>query len=256
MNPNITIVVNTSDPYEDCWIPFFKLLSIYWPDCKYPLILNTELKTFSFPGINIISSRVAQEEPSKRPTWSECLIRCLNSIDTELILYLQEDYFLNDYVNTEQLEEAISLMLDNGWTNIRLQGTRGTGVLTPTPYPWLWRVEQNARYRLSLQASLWNRKGLLRYLRRHETAWEFELLGSKRAARIDDTIFLIKDRKIFPYTPTGVVSGKWKPAAVVDLFQQHDIHVDFGKRGFFDPNVPQPRTSSLRRLIRRIRSLV
>lgn len=29
---NYSILVNTCDKFEDCWNPFFKLLSIYWPD--------------------------------------------------------------------------------------------------------------------------------------------------------------------------------------------------------------------------------
>ena len=44
-----TIFVNSTDSFEDTWVPFFHLLSDYWPQTR-PVILNTERKTFTHPS--------------------------------------------------------------------------------------------------------------------------------------------------------------------------------------------------------------
>ena len=46
---DITIIVNSCDKYSDLWYPFFELLRIQWPDLSYPIILNTESKTYVHP---------------------------------------------------------------------------------------------------------------------------------------------------------------------------------------------------------------
>lgn len=117
----LTILVNSCDNFEDCWHPFFKLLSIYWPDCAHRIILNTEHKTFAYRGLSIRSSQVATAwSGSGRIPWSDCLLRCLEQVETEYVLYLQEDYFLNAPVDQGLLLEFIALMSEKRIPHIRL----------------------------------------------------------------------------------------------------------------------------------------
>ena len=51
--------------------------------------------------------------PNKRITWSECLLRALNLIDDDIILYMQEDYFLKDFAKNDLVEKFVQLMHDN-----------------------------------------------------------------------------------------------------------------------------------------------
>ena len=87
---DLSIFVNTSDSFEDCWHPFFTLFACYWPNCPYPIVLNTETKHYSFKGLNIVCAKVAAGE-NRRLTWSECLARALYGVKTPYILYLQEE---------------------------------------------------------------------------------------------------------------------------------------------------------------------
>ena len=50
---DVTVLVNTSDGFADCWQPFFKLFSTFWPDCPYPIVLNTETLDYSFEGVEL-----------------------------------------------------------------------------------------------------------------------------------------------------------------------------------------------------------
>ena len=47
----LTVFVSSRDDYEDCWVPFFTLLKKYWPDCRLPIVLNTQQKHFAFDDI-------------------------------------------------------------------------------------------------------------------------------------------------------------------------------------------------------------
>lgn len=261
--PRYTILVNTSDGFADCWRPFFELLSIYWPACRHPIVLNTELAEFSFPGLDIRCARVA-EGMHRRLTWSECLMRCLDGIDTDLVLYLQEDYFLNGPVRTDVIDTFAAMMLDGSIDNIRLMECGGSGPWHPHGHPWLWRVDQRSMYRISMQAALWRRERLRAHLRRHESPWQLEVFGSRRAWRVRNEVlcanrdlFDAPERQIVPYYPTGIVKGQWERAAVVDLFARHGIDIDFSRRGFFDhAAAAAPRRPLTRRVVDRVRSIL
>ena len=108
---DLTIFVNTSDNFDDCWEPFFKLFSLYWPNCPYPIVLNTEKKDYNYQSLNITCSRVSAGE-SGNIGWSECLVRALDKIQTPYILYLQEDYFLEGPVRADVIVSLISDMRD------------------------------------------------------------------------------------------------------------------------------------------------
>jgi hypothetical protein len=105
-----TVLVNSCDSFEDCWQPFFLLLRRYWPECDAPLLLVTETKEWHHEGLGIRCSKV-QRAGEGRLTWSECLIRSLDQLDTPLVLYFQDDYFLHRPVRADIVERAVMHML-------------------------------------------------------------------------------------------------------------------------------------------------
>jgi len=245
MNPNYTIIVNSTDRFEDCWRPFFTLLRAYWPSCRQRIILNTEEKEFSFPGCDIVCSQVGLLRKGVPPVFGQSLHACLDRVSTPLVLVLFDDYFLNGPVNAGLIDEFAALMLREHISAIRLrEGARG-GPWRRSADERLWRVCQWARYRMSTQASLWRVDALRRYLKKGWNAWQFEVFGSLRACFIRDTIlaanrdlFDVPGRQIIPYEVTGIIQGRWYRPAVVDLFARHGIEVDFSRRGFYDPARP------------------
>ncbi len=215
-------------------------------------MLNTENSDFSWPGLAVTASRVA-DKSSRRLTWSEALLACLDRIETELVFYVQEDYFLNDHVEVERIDEFADLMIRENVASIQLTPFGSDGNFLPATHSLLLTVHPKAPYRIALQAALWKRDRLKSYLRSHENAWQFEMLGSIRSRRVPDVfyaldreIFSPNGRQVFPYVKTGIIKGQWFAPAVVELVRAHDIRVDFARRGFF-----QERS----RLIERFRTL-
>jgi hypothetical protein len=259
---DLTIVVNSSDGFEDCWHPFFTLFAKYWPACPYPLVLNTEKKRYQHAGLRITSSQVAAHD-SRRLTWSECLMRCLDGISTPLVLYLQEDFFLEAAVRADLLERLVQPLRDGSADVVRVMECGGAGPWHATANPILWRVDQQSAYRISLQAVLWRKQTLRQHLRQHESPWQLEVFGSARARRLKSETVLCVNRdelhgpgkEVIPYTPTGVVKGKWEQF-VPALFEREGIHMDYSQRGFYEPGQPGTKAPLLSRVSDRIRSLV
>lgn len=237
-----TLLVNSSDGFADCWEPFFRLLDIYWPDRDCPVLLNTERSRYDRVGVE--SSQINRDVP-RRLSWSECLIGAVAQVRTPLLLYVQEDYFLEQPVDTSRLADAAALMLDRpaiGHIGLSRDNYRG-------PHePWtearddaFVKVHRRARYRISTQAGLWRPETLLSYLDPSESGWMFEIFGTRRAWRRDDLFLTVNADEhgpIIDYTPTGIMKGRWHHAMPA-LFARHGITMDFDRRGFYEP-LPGP----------------
>ena len=235
-----SILVNTCDHFDDCWVPYFKLHRLYWPDCSAKLYLNTEKKDFSFPGLDVVALKVNGEDLTRRLTWSECLLRALDKIEDDIVLYMQEDYFIKSTVANDWVEKYVQLMnRDESIHCIYLTDQGPSGTVSCQKYSELWKVPRFHKGRISCQAALWRKDVLKEYIRGYESAWNFEWFGSKRASILDHNIYAV-DRllvklnsfEIIPYIFTGIIGGRWCPE-VIELFKNHSIDIDFTRRGFF-----------------------
>ena len=237
MNQNYSLLVNSSDGFEDCWGPFFTLFTKYWPTFKAPVFLNTEKKDWSFPGMNIQCTKVqAPAEP--RLPWSECLIRALEQIKTPLVLYFQEDYFIHQPVRADVVQAAAEYMMKHPEVeHIALTRHCSHGPFETHAEDWLQGIRQKARYRISTQAALWRVDALISYLRSEENGWMFEIYGTWRAHKKKAVFLSAKfdeahDGPAIDYLHTGIIKGKWLPEKK-DIFEENNIDVDFSKRGFY-----------------------
>jgi hypothetical protein len=243
--PSLTIIVQSTDSFSDCWPPFFKLFSYYWPGCKYPILLNTETKTFSFNGLDIESTGILQLSQGKWPTWSESLLLCLEKVNTDIILLMLDDFFISGWIDIESFEILTSIMVNRGYSHITLTEHGYHRPVIPTNDPYLLSIRQKAKYRISTSPALWRKDVLKSYLRHAESAWEFEIFGSRRAWRKPDTFFIANPAKIknghegvIPYFQgthdTGIVKGRWQ-REIKPFFEKHGIDVDYSVRGFYRP---------------------
>ncbi len=231
-----TVFVNSSDGFVDCWPPFFHLLDHFWPE-HGPVLLNTEQRTWPEAPSYVRCSQVALGE-AKRLTWSECVIRGLRQIETPLLLYFQEDYFLECQVRHDIVEAAVAkMMADPTIGHIALTRHGSEPPFEPYPDPAYQAIRTRARYRISTQAALWRRDVLLSYLDPVENGWMFEILGTLRARRRPDTLLAARyddaaGGPAIDYTHTGIIKGAWHPAMPA-LFAEHGISIDFDRRGFY-----------------------
>lgn len=233
-----TVFVNSSDGFSDCWNPFFTLLQYYWPQ-HGPVLLNTEKRAWPEAPNYVRCSQVALGE-AERLTWSECVIRGLRQIDTPLVAYFQEDYFLDRQVRHDVIEAAATKMMANpSIGHIALTRHGSEPPFEPYEDSAYQTIRARARYRISTQAALWRRDVLLSYLDPSENGWMFEILGTMRARRRPDIFLAARyDQAVggpaISYTHTGIIKGQWHPDMPA-LFIRHGLNVDFARRGFYTP---------------------
>ena len=255
-----SILVNTCDKFEDCWEPFFKLFKKYWPDYKGTIYLNTEYKDYSYDGLNIVALKVCQKrQDAHKITWSECLKRALDLIDSEIVLYMQEDYFLKARVENKLVEkyaELIQKISDIHCIHLTDQSLISTEEICH--YEGLKVAKMNQRYRISCQAALWKKNVLSSYIRVYESAWQFEEFGSKRGAIMKHSFYVVDEQwvilnhfEIIPYIFTGIIQGRWNDQ-VVNEFSRNNICIDYSKRGFTKETPERTFQVKLRSYIKKI----
>lgn len=239
INKNYSILVNSSDGFDDCWAPFFTLLQRYWPACDAKIYLNTEKKICHYQGWAVNSTKV-QGDSEERLSWSECLLKALDQIETPLVLYFQEDYFIHQPVRDDVIQRATEYMIDHPEVgHVALTRHCSLGPYEEHEESWLQVIRKNARYRISTQAALWRVDTLRSYLEAKENGWMFEIYGTWRAHKRDD-IFLstrwdeASGGPAIDYLHTGIVKGKWL-RDIVPVFEKNKIQVNYEERGFYEP---------------------
>lgn len=234
-----SVFINTSDGFQDCWEPFFTLFEKNWPGCQAPIYLNTENTLWTRDGVDIHCTRV-QSGHSQRLTWSACLLAGLEQVKTPLVLYFQEDYFIDHPVRADVIQAAADYMMTHPEVkHIGLTRHGSFGPFAPAEVDWLQTIGQRARYRISTQAGLWRVETLRSYLRAEENGWMFEIYGTWRARRQPQTFLCAKfDEEhggpAIDYLHTGIVKGKWLNG-IQEVFDQNKIDIDYSKRGFYEP---------------------
>lgn len=263
-----TLLVNSTDGYADCWEPFFRLMAVYWPQYQDEALLNAETRSIEVPGVSIRPTFNAKAFGGRHPTWTEAILYALDQAETDIILYVQEDYFLKAPVQHDLLCELARIMEDRQITYLGLMDEGAQGPFTPSGFDErLWKIGQGDKYRISLQACMFSKSRMRKYFRRHENPWHFEYYGNIRARRTRDEFYTLNRdlfsaarNPVFPYDLTGIVSRQWKRDVVEDLFARHDIQVDFAQRGFLGEAPPVKRYDrgglSLKKIISSIKSLI
>ena len=189
---------------------------------------------------------------------NRCVAAWLESTPT-VVLYLQDDYFLNGPVDVTTLEEFVVSMQRDGSPHIRLRELGGSRYEQASGDARLWRIPARSPYLVSLQAGLWRREALQGLLRSGESPWQFERWGTMRARRAGMAFLCASleqyewaGRPVIPYEPTGIVRGRWYAPAVVELFERHGIQVDFAVRGFYRMDWRERIVRAVRANVRRL----
>lgn len=217
------LLIASCDAYSDAWSPFFTLLNRYWPDCPFPTYLISNQQTAEVEGVSTIA--LGQDQK-----WASNMLRALDRLPFEQILYFQEDYFLQQPVNNKQIFEVLQFARETGAGFIRLSGapdpdvphsnSLGLGLLSPA-----------VKFRVSLQAALWQRKTLVDLLVPGETGWDMEIEGTRRSRSLAEPFFGVHSRRpIIDYCEyTGILKGKWVPAALRHC-KREGVPVDTSRR--------------------------
>ena len=219
LSASCVILISSCDAYSDLWTPFFNLFWRYWPDCPFPVYLISNHMNFSHPRITPL--RTGDDR-----SWGHQIRAALTKLDTEYVLLMLEDFFFRRRVDSQNVLANLASLQ-------QLEGRMLRLVPRPPPdegvpgFPAIGRIREGAPYRVSTQGAIWRRRDLMDLTLDEESAWEFELIGSRRSDS-SQGYYSVWD-SVLPYGHHVIERGKWFRGDAMQ-FGRMGIGCDFSRR--------------------------
>ncbi|MEN9659563.1 MAG: hypothetical protein RL571_3028 [Pseudomonadota bacterium] len=229
---NLTIVVNTCDAYDDVLTIFFHALHDCWPDCPFPVVINTESNSHHYPARvhNYISSQGVDD-------WGGRLLATLGSVETEYVLMLYDDFILNAPVNNQRIASSLNRLQSQTLavvaylinTALPLSNTSTDDIFIP--------LKDRVDYRLNSAPAIWRRQALMGYIAEGDTPWAWEVFGSYRTWGDGKLFYSLNPKQddIYPYNYAkggAIYRGKWVREVVEQVENKYPLSIDWNVRGF------------------------
>lgn len=224
---NLTLLTYTHTKAKDLHEAYFGRIEQFFPGLKHNYVLCNEEVKYATCYVYNDSDKHSRQ-----------MIDALDRVDTNYILYSQEDYVLFDYVKVQNLKTYIEVLdRDPEVGFIRLIHS-GLGTLIKPYSDTLATIDVNSEYYFSTQATIW-RKEVLRemfklsqiesvfeeprnspYLRQLGTTGLFTLYRGDRVGGHYNSYD-------YPYIATAKVKGRWNtleyPNELEQLFKEYSI---------------------------------
>jgi hypothetical protein len=231
----LSIVILSSDGYSDCWDPLFYTLKKYFSGIeKYEIILSTNTKSYSYPGLNILSLANGMDTP-----WSKRLKMSLERAKNDNVLVMVEDFILRSPIDTKILDDFLLLMNQSDKVDhIRLLAPLKKIKVATSEFDKLDQMEFDTELRFTYLPGLWKKKTLLKYVKDYESPFMSERFGNIRSKIYKDGFYTVSKKYIeengqfYDCEQSGVIfKGKW-PRWVAAFFDKEGIEIDYTIRGF------------------------
>lgn len=228
MAESLAVLIMSCDSYDDTWAPFFYFFDKHWADCPYTIYFASNYRYPSNP--RIVPLLFNQES-----NWSDELASIIGKIPESHLLYIQDDYFLLQKVDSKRLEHLWGKMISRKAMYLRL-----FPLLCGEPFPGdeeIGPLHPESEYLTSLQTAIWEKKYLASLLLSGESPWAFEHESPARA-RATKALFAgvvtrnpqpLDNEYPFLYFCTAILKGKWMRGAW-DLCRNEGIILDTRRR--------------------------
>lgn len=219
------IVVPSTTHYSDCWHPFMALFRKFWTDCQFPVTLITDTQTDPWEGDEAI---VMGQDYG----WCKNFLLGLEKVDSEFVLMMQEDFFLNYPVDKAFVMKALKILLDEDRADcFRLYPCPGPEIPIGEDYGL---IKAGAPYRVSCQSAIWRKSALMDICSRFDKPGQFEMNGTEyvNMNKADRYYFsVMREPNAWPlqYYCTAIVKGEWNPGAV-EFVKKQGIPIDTSRR--------------------------
>ena len=201
---DVALVVSSCDQYSLLLKYFFLQLKKYFPIFDGE-IYTTASGDYSYEGYNItgIDQRYSQLSFSTR------LILLLKIIKSKYVLFFLDDFLLYSPVNNVIIDDGIKILeKDKGVGMIVLHDSSSYKNVCNNKYNEFFHIKKRiSPYKCTTQVSLWDRQFLLKILRKGESPWDFELIGTYRLCHSKRKILYRDDKynNCFDYPNGGIV---------------------------------------------------
>jgi len=244
VSKNLTIIVNTCDDYSDVLSIFFKSFEKWWPDCPYPIVINTESKQYSslYPAITY-----TYQLNNKKDDWGGRLLSTLSQIKTDFVLMVYDDYILEEKVEIEKIKRAISLLESNDQTAVTYLIKTSLPIIQSDKKSLFDAIKDKVDFKLNSAPGIWRRKVLMNYTSPGDNPWAWEVFGTYRTWGDGMSYYSInqnhKDIFCYNYSKGGAIyRGKWVKDVVEKAKKDFQLNIDWSERGFSSEKIKEPRS--------------
>jgi len=229
---DITLFTYTHSNCEDLHNAYFERVN------KYSNIKN-KLTLCDVDIPNVYTKIYSNDDPFYKQ-----ILDGLSEVDTEYVLYSQEDYILFDYVKEDFINKYIKIMIDDkniGFirlikSGIEIEGERYNDELSI--------INENSQYYYSTQATIWRKSTLIDLFNKSKSiSIRDEVMNSQYLRELNIIGLYINQNGekvgghynslVWPYISTAVVLSKWNTMEYKnELFKLFDeFKIDKSKRG-------------------------
>jgi len=206
------------------------LQSIIYSNSQYYDVLDIFLEEQEKYGINknkhILFSDISIKDQKtivydNKDPYALRLLKCLQSLQCEIILFQHEDMFLYDLPNINKINDYIKFLKQSNYSFIRLCRTGNCILKQNKEINSLFEIDQNSSDFFAVQPSIWKTKDFIKFLSfgLNMSIWDLEINSSSLSLKSNILGLLHFDNEnkrgghydsnVWPYIATAIVKGKW-----------------------------------------------
>jgi len=179
---NLSTLIGSCDKYSPLLKPFQICFNKYWSlNTKNVIVTETvDVPNYTDTNFEVIKSVGA---------WGSRMLKGLDSISTDYVYFILDDYFL-EYKHPEgKIESYIELMEKHNIDRLQISPSshqRYTDIVKDG----LTKISTDSSYLISLQPSIWRKDFIYRTLLPSYDPWKYELIGSKMLLNQESQVYI------------------------------------------------------------------
>ena len=235
---NLALFTWTNTEYEDVFPVYFGNIAKYFPQLEKSYVAINALS-------EVIDDQHLQLVNDEKDTYASRMLGCLDAIEEEYILYMQEDFMLYDEVSIGDLNKVFDYLKGGEVSCVKLLRS-GADTLDEK---LSMNVYKSCDYYSAVhQACIWKKDHLAQILNILSPSYlrDFEYAGGASNVMHQlgyQSAFYFHessphrgghfDSKVFPYIATALIKGKWNTMEYGPEIQKlsEDYNIDLNQRG-------------------------
>jgi hypothetical protein len=183
MENNITTVVGTCDSYLNVVPNFITLYNKYYEPSTRRLIVG-ETEKIDTDGFEWVL-------PGILP-WGERMKIAIETVTTDYIFLLLEDYYLSQKLTVEYIEYLIAFMDRFKADKLSIFPMEAHHNKYSEIINTIYKIDINGEFMSNLQPAIWRTEEFLRVVQPHYSPWDFEMYAQGNIRGIKDNYYLVK----------------------------------------------------------------
>lgn len=239
LNHSPPLFTYTHSNCKDIWLSYYSRLQTYASRLLIYTMVNN-IDNFCYGNKSILYN-------DSLPYYLE-FIRCLESIEEDYFIYMQEDFILYDYVNIEEINRCLSFLKNSDLSFARLLKCGHVTNKKVENKLYLISTSSAGHYSencFSMQPTIWKKKdfiSLYNTCKSHKFGEHWGYTEAMNSLKLNGVYYYDNekprgghfDSSIFPYIATAIIKGKWNftqyQKELQDIF--YEFKIDKSTRGY------------------------